>query len=198
MFGSFVRDRAFARTPNALEVFPREQSQGDVGAHNHQRADDGTPNMEDIHPPEGAFRNRRSEVEKHPTGNGEAIHHEEENEIAHLLAAVVTTLRRNFNRTKRDLEETTRVTAEIAEPLDRIHIPSQQGIQRRSETMRSEHQVTDQVKGIHNGNPDVPNHQIVSGFIGEVAEIDSRAGEQQCKPRHRINSVEYFVSGVES
>ena len=123
VFGSFVRDRAFARSPNTLEVFPREQGQGNVSTDDHQRADDGTPNMEDVHPPEGAFRNRRSEVKEHPTGDGKTVHHEEENEIAHLLTAVIAALRRYFNRTEGDLEETTGIAAEVAEPLDRIHIP---------------------------------------------------------------------------
>ena len=198
MFGSFVRDRAFARTPDTLEVFPREQSQRDVSANDHQRADDRAPNMEHVHPPESAFRNRRSEVKEHPTGDGKTVHHEEENEVAHLLAAVVATLGRNFHRTERDLEETTRVTAEVAEPLDRIHVPGQQGIERRSKTMRRKHQVTDQVKGVDHSNPDVPDHQVISRFIGEVAEVDSRAGEKQCKPRYRIDAVKDFVGGVES
>ena len=123
VFGSLVRDRAFARTPNTLEVFPREQSQGDVSTDDHQRADDGTPNMENVHPPEGAFRDRRSEVKEQPAGDGKTVHHEEENEIAHLLTAVIAALRRHFNRTEGDLEEATRITAEIAEPLNRIHIP---------------------------------------------------------------------------
>ena len=149
MLGSFVRNRAFARAPNTLEVFPREQSQRNVSANNHQRADDRTPNMEDVHPPEGALRNRGSEVKEHPTGHSKTVHHEEENEVAHLLAAVVTTLRRNFFRAKRDLEEAARVTAEVAEPLDGIHIPGQQSVERRSKAMRRKHQIADQVKCIH-------------------------------------------------
>lgn len=154
--------------------------------------------MENVHPPESALRNRRSEVKEHPTGNGQAVHHEEENEIAHLLAAVVTTLRRNFFRTERDLEETARITAEVAEPLDRVHIPGQQGIERRSEALRRKHQVADQVKGIDNGNPDVPDHQIVGRFIRQIAEIHCSAGKEQSKPRHRIDTVENLVGGVES
>lgn len=85
--------------------------------------------MEHVHPPEGVLRNRRSEVKEQPTGNGQSVHHEDEDEVAHLLAAVVTTLRRNFHRTERDTKETTRVTTEVAEPLDRVHIPGQQSVQ---------------------------------------------------------------------
>ena len=39
VFSSFVRDRAFAQAPDALEVFPRQECERDVCANDHQRND---------------------------------------------------------------------------------------------------------------------------------------------------------------
>ena len=139
MFSSLVRDCAFAQAPDTLEVFPREQGKRNVSTNHHQRADDRAPNMEHVHPPEGALRNGRCKVKEQPTRHGQSVHHEDEDEIAHLLATVVTALWRNFHRTKRDTEEAAWVTTKIAEPLDRVHIPGQQSIQQRSKAMRCKH-----------------------------------------------------------
>lgn len=121
--------------------------------------------MEHIHPPERALRDGRSKVKEQPAGHSQAIHHEQEDEVAHLLTAVVATLRRNFFRSEGDLEEATRVATEIAEPLDRIHVPGQQRIEHSSKAMRSKDEEPDQVKGVDNSDTDVPNHQIVGRFV---------------------------------
>ena len=96
-----------------------------MGTDHHQRADDRTPNMEHVHPPEGAFRNGRGKVKEQPASHSQAIHHEQEDEVAHLLTAVIATLWGNFFRTKGDLEETAGIATEIPEPFDGIHVPGQ-------------------------------------------------------------------------
>ena len=91
-----------------------------MSACNHSGNNEAAPNVSDEEPVENGLAKEGSTQPKQPAGSDQVNDSCEENKIAHLLAAVVTTLRRNFNRSERDLEETTRITAEISEPHNSV------------------------------------------------------------------------------
>ena len=81
----------------------------------------------------------RSTDPEHPARDRQGGNHAHEQEVGSLLTAVVATLRRNFHRAERDLEEAARIAAEVAEPEDRVAVPFKAGAENEGKTVRSEH-----------------------------------------------------------
>ena len=122
-----------------------------MSANNEHGNNDGTPNVEVERPQESGLAKERCADPKHPTRNRQSGDHAHEEQVGSLLTAVVATLRRNFNRTQRDLEETTRITTEVAEPHDRVAVPFQAGAKNKSKTIGSKHDKAEKVKREHQG-----------------------------------------------
>ena len=198
MFSSFNRDGARAEAPDALEVLHGEQSKRDVGADDQHGDDDGTPDMEVERPEEHGLAEERSTDPEHPARDRQGGNHAHEQEVGSLLTAVVATLRRNFNRTQRDLEEATGITTEVAEPHDRVAVPFQAGAKNKSKTIGSKHDKAEKVKREHYTKDKVSEHRSFSGASFGVAEISINARKEQSEPRDSVHRVEHLVGGVET
>ena len=173
-----------------------------MSACNHSGHNEASPNVSDEEPVENGLAKEGSTQPKQPAGSDQINDSCEEDEIAHLLAAVVTTLRRNFNRSERNLEETTRITAEISEPHNSVFVPLKKILKGHGKTFGSEENIAHEVKGEESTQPEVPNHHEVSGFIGNIAhpmaEINDGTGDDQGVPANCVDGVENFVGSVEA
>ena len=115
------------------------------------------------------------------------------------LATVIATLRRNLNRAERDFEETTRIAAEVAEPLDRYSYPRSGRHQHQRKTIGGEHDVAEQVKREGDAKTNVPSHQTFSCSVFKGHEVNHAAGDNKCEPQDGVSESEkpYRLRGSE-
>ena len=198
VFGGFVRDRTRAEAPNALEVFHRKESERDVGAHDEDRHDDRAPDVEVERPRINLLADERGADPEHPARDGESRDHAHEEQIGSLLTAVVATLRGNFHRAERDLEEAAGIAAEVAEPVDRVAVPFQAGAKNEGKTVRSHHDEAEQIEREDRAEDQVGDHVRFRGFGGGFTEVHVRTRKEKGKPRDRVERVEDLVGGMEA
>ena len=96
------------------------------------------------------------------------------------------------------MEETARVTAEIAEPHDRVLIPDQAGVDHQRETFGSKKQISDQIKREDNAEAEVPGHKHFASGIFTIGEVDDCTGDHERKPENGIEAVKHLVGDMKS
>ena len=137
-------------------------------------------------------RDRRTDP-KEPARHRQRGDHTHEEQVRSLLTTVVTALRRNFNWTERDLEETAGIATEVAEPVDRIAIPFQAGSHDQSKAVRGNHDEAEQVEREHCAENQVNQHGRFGSFIRRIQKVDVHARKEQCEPRDGVERVKNLI-----
>ncbi len=198
VFSSFPADVTGADAPDAEEVRHRQQGERDVSADHEHGDEERTPDVEVPHRKEGILTDGRSEHPQQPAGDDEHHDGSGEEQVRSFLAGVVAALRRNLNRTERDLEEATRVAAEVAEPQDRVLIPDQAGIDHQRKAFGGEQEIAHEVEREDDAEADVPSHEAFTRSSFGLAEVDDSAGNDERKPKNCVKTVEDLIGNMEA
>ena len=169
-----------------------------MSADHEQRDKERTPHVHVEERHKHFLADGRSEDPQQPAGDDQNVNRSHEKQIRGLLTAVVAALRRHFHGSERNVEETMRVTAEVAEPEDRVLIPCHAGMHHHGKAVRRKEDVAEQAERKGDAEADMPGHQHFAGGSIQITQVHDGAGDDQSKPQDGIHRVEHLVGKVEA